>query len=121
MRIVIALGGNALQKPGEPLTMANQQRNVRIAATALAPIIGKHDVIITHGSGPQIGLLAYQAAALNGAESTPSQLIYATPKDPNSESQQSVINYYQSPGKAKVSCFISLIGSLFGGHEKNMN
>ena len=77
MRIVIALGGNALQKPGEPLTMANQQRNVRIAATALAPIIEKHDVIITHGSGPQIGLLAYQAAALNGGESTPLDVLDA--------------------------------------------
>jgi carbamate kinase len=64
MRIVFALGGNALLRPGEALTAANQARNIRIVAEALAPIcIAGHEVVITHGNGPQVGLLALQAAA----------------------------------------------------------
>ena len=62
MRIVIALGGNALLHRGEPLTAANQRRNVKIAAEALAPIAQEHELIITHGNGPQVGLLALQDA-----------------------------------------------------------
>lgn len=63
MRIVIALGGNALLRRGEPPTAANQRRNVRIAAGALAPIARRHDLVISHGNGPQVGLLALQGAA----------------------------------------------------------
>jgi carbamate kinase len=64
MRIVFALGGNALLRRGEALTAGNQARNIRIAAEALAPIcVAGHEVIITHGNGPQVGLLALQAAA----------------------------------------------------------
>jgi carbamate kinase len=64
MRIVAALGGNALLKRGEGLTAANQRANVKIAARALAPIIrDDHQLIITHGNGPQVGLLALQAAS----------------------------------------------------------
>jgi carbamate kinase len=62
-RIVIALGGNALLKRGEPLTVANQRENVRVAARAIAPVTANHDVVISHGNGPQVGLLALQAAA----------------------------------------------------------
>ncbi len=63
MRIVAALGGNALSRRGEPLTVANQRANVEIAVRALAPIIlDGHQLIITHGNGPQVGLLALQAA-----------------------------------------------------------
>ena len=63
MRIVAALGGNALLKRGEPMTAANQGANVKLAATALAPLIlDGHQLIITHGNGPQVGLLALQAA-----------------------------------------------------------
>jgi carbamate kinase len=63
MRIVAALGGNALLKRGEPMTAANQRANVKVAAHALAPLILKgHQLIITHGNGPQVGLLALQAA-----------------------------------------------------------
>lgn len=61
MRIVVALGGNALLLRGEKLNATNQRRNVRKAAKQLMPIIeAGHDLIITHGSGPQIGLLALQ-------------------------------------------------------------
>jgi carbamate kinase len=60
MRIVVALGGNALLKRGEPLTAYNQRINVRLAAEAIAPLCDKHQVIISHGNGPQVGLLAMQ-------------------------------------------------------------
>jgi carbamate kinase len=64
MRIVVALGGNALLKRGEPLTEANQRANVRRAADALAPLCSdNNEIIITHGNGPQVGLLALQSAA----------------------------------------------------------
>ena len=63
MRIVVALGGNALLRPGEPLTAARQRENVRSAARRLAPIAEHHDLVITHGNGPQVGMLASQAAA----------------------------------------------------------
>ena len=64
MRIVAALGGNAFLKRGEALSSANQRVNVKAAAVALAPIIRDgHELIITHGNGPQVGLLALQAAS----------------------------------------------------------
>lgn len=64
MRIVVALGGNALLKRGEPMTAANQRANVAGAAAALATLAAAgHELIITHGNGPQVGLLALQAAA----------------------------------------------------------
>jgi carbamate kinase len=60
MRLVIALGGNALLRRGEPMTAQTQRANVRLAAQALAPIVSNNQVVITHGNGPQIGLLALQ-------------------------------------------------------------
>jgi carbamate kinase len=64
MRIVVALGGNALLVRGEPLTAENQRRNVRRAAQALALLAqAGHSLVVTHGNGPQVGLLALQAAA----------------------------------------------------------
>lgn len=62
-RIVVALGGNALLRRGEPLTAEAQRRNARLAAEALAPLAARHDLVITHGNGPQVGLLALQSAA----------------------------------------------------------
>ena len=63
MRIVVALGGNALLRRGEPMTADNQRANVRTAARALAPIAREHELVITHGNGPQVGLLELQAQA----------------------------------------------------------
>jgi carbamate kinase len=64
MRIVAALGGNALLRRGEPLTDAHQRANVRRAAAALAPLCAAgYELIVTHGNGPQVGLLALQSAA----------------------------------------------------------
>ncbi|MFC3180534.1 carbamate kinase [Cypionkella sinensis] len=63
MRIVIALGGNALLKHGEPMTYQAQRTNVRIAARALADLAKDHQIIVAHGNGPQVGLMALQAAS----------------------------------------------------------
>jgi len=63
MRILVALGGNALLRRGEPMTAENQRKNVRIAAEALAPLCREHQLVISHGNGPQVGLLALQGAA----------------------------------------------------------
>ncbi|MFM2129744.1 MAG: carbamate kinase [Pseudomonadota bacterium] len=62
MRVVAALGGNALLRRGEPLSPEAQRRNVAAAARAIAEIAESHDVVVTHGNGPQVGLLALQAA-----------------------------------------------------------
>ena len=63
MRIVVALGGNALLKRGEPMTYDAQRTNVRIAAVALADLAKDHQIIVAHGNGPQVGLMALQAAS----------------------------------------------------------
>ena len=63
MRIVVALGGNALLKRGEPMTYEAQRTNVRIAAVALADLARDHEIIVAHGNGPQVGLMALQAAS----------------------------------------------------------
>jgi carbamate kinase len=63
MRVVIALGGNALLRRGQPMTEQNQRDNVKVAVRSLAAIAREHHLVITHGNGPQVGLLALQAAA----------------------------------------------------------
>src|SRR5512134_1875871 len=63
MRVVAALGGNALLQRGEPPEAELQRRNVEGAARALADLAQRHELVITHGNGPQVGLLALQAAA----------------------------------------------------------
>ncbi len=63
MRIIVALGGNALLKRGEPMTAEVQRKNVKTAAQSLAPVANKHQLVISHGNGPQVGLLALQQAA----------------------------------------------------------
>jgi carbamate kinase len=75
MRIVIALGGNALLKRGEPPTMQVQRRNARMAAQAIAEIAPGNELILTHGNGPQIGLLALQNPA--GSEPVPLDVLNA--------------------------------------------
>lgn len=62
-RAVIALGGNALLRRGEPLEAENQARAARAAAAALARVAGEHQLIVTHGNGPQVGLLALMSDA----------------------------------------------------------
>jgi len=71
MRIVIALGGNALLRRSDPMTTEVQRRNVKIAAEAIAPLAAEHTIVVAHGNGPQVGLLALQAEAYSGAEPYP--------------------------------------------------
>ena len=77
MRIVAALGGNALLRRGQPLTAENQRANVAIAARALLPIALQHTLILTHGNGPQVGLLALQNAAYRPDEHYPLDILDA--------------------------------------------
>jgi carbamate kinase len=77
MRIVVALGGNALLRRGEPMTAAAQRANVRIAAEALAAIYPGNELVVTHGNGPQVGLLALQGNAYNPDEAYPLDVLGA--------------------------------------------
>jgi carbamate kinase len=77
MRVVAALGGNALLRRGEPLTAENQRANIRVAARALLPIALEHDLVLTHGNGPQVGLLALQNAAYHPDELYPLDILDA--------------------------------------------
>ena len=77
MRIVIALGGNALLKRGEPMTADIQRINIRSAARALSPLVQEHELVLSHGNGPQVGLLALQAAAYTGVEPYPLDVLDA--------------------------------------------
>jgi len=77
MRIVVALGGNALLKRGEPMTADVQRKNVKTAAQALAPLAKQHQLVIAHGNGPQVGLLALQASAYKEVEAYPLDVLGA--------------------------------------------
>jgi carbamate kinase len=77
MRVVAALGGNALLRRGEPLTAENQRANARIACKALAPVALEHELVISHGNGPQVGLLALQGSAYTEVDPYPLDLLGA--------------------------------------------
>jgi carbamate kinase len=77
VRVVVALGGNALLRRGEPLTAENQRANARAACEALAPIAEEHELVISHGNGPQVGLLALQGAAYTDVPGYPLDLLGA--------------------------------------------
>jgi carbamate kinase len=77
MRVVVALGGNALLKRGEPMTADVQRRNVKTAAPALAAVASKHQLVLSHGNGPQVGLLALQGAAYPEVEAYPLDVLGA--------------------------------------------
>ena len=77
MRILVALGGNALLRRGEPMTADVQRANVRVAATALAEIQPGNELVITHGNGPQVGLLALQDAAYDPENDFPLDVLGA--------------------------------------------
>jgi carbamate kinase len=63
MRIVIALGGNALLQRNQPMTEGQQRQNVKVAVSQIAQIAPGNELVIAHGNGPQVGLLALQGAA----------------------------------------------------------
>ena len=77
MRVVVALGGNALLRRGQPMTTENQRANVRVACDHLAPIAEHHELIISHGNGPQIGLLALEEAAYEEVPEAPLDVLGA--------------------------------------------
>ena len=77
MRIVIALGGNALLRRSDPMTIEVQRRNVAIAAEAIAPLAAEHSIVVVHGNGPQVGLLSLQAESYQGAEPYPLDVLDA--------------------------------------------
>lgn len=77
MMLVVALGGNALLQRDQPLTAENQLENIRRAAAQLARVAANHDLVLTHGNGPQVGLLALQAAAYVQVEAYPLDVLGA--------------------------------------------
>ena len=77
MLVVAALGGNALQRRGQPLEAEVAERNAKLAAGALAEIARQHRLVVTHGNGPQIGLLALQSEAYRDVRSYPLDLLGA--------------------------------------------
>jgi carbamate kinase len=76
-RLVVALGGNALLRRGEPLTAEIHRRHAAEAMAAVAEIAATHDVVLTHGNGPQVGLLALQASAYDDVPPYPLDVLGA--------------------------------------------
>jgi carbamate kinase len=87
MRIVAALGGNALLERGEKPDAVIQRRHVRAAAAALAPLAAEHELVICHGNGPQVGMLAIES------ESDP-ELSEPYPLDALGAQTQGLIGYW---------------------------
>jgi carbamate kinase len=77
VRVVVALGGNALLKRGDPMTAEVQRANVRTAAQSIASVAASHQLVLSHGNGPQVGLLALQAAAYEDVEAYPLDVLGA--------------------------------------------
>ena len=77
MRIVVALGGNALLRRGEPMTADNQRANIRVATEQIAKIHPGNELVIAHGNGPQVGLLSLQAAAYTSVSPYPLDVLGA--------------------------------------------
>jgi carbamate kinase len=77
VRVVVALGGNALLQRGQPMTAEMQRQNIRVAAEQLAPVAAEHELVISHGNGPQVGLLSLQASAYEAVEAYPLDVLGA--------------------------------------------
>ena len=77
MLVIVALGGNALLRRDEPADVESQRRNVAVAVRAIAALADAHDVVVTHGNGPQIGLLALQGEAYREVRSYPLDVLGA--------------------------------------------
>jgi carbamate kinase len=75
--IVVALGGNALLRRSEPMTADVQRGNVRTAARVIAPLTAEHRVVVAHGNGPQVGLLALQAVSYTAVTPYPLDVLGA--------------------------------------------
>jgi carbamate kinase len=77
MLVVVALGGNALLRRGQALGVANQRHNIAEAVDMLAELTAEHRIVVTHGNGPQVGLLALQAEAYRGTAPYPLDVLGA--------------------------------------------
>lgn len=77
MRIVVALGGNALLRRGAPMTVAGQRAAIAAAAEPLARLAIGHELVVSHGNGPQVGLLALQAASYDEVSEYPFDVLDA--------------------------------------------
>ena len=77
MRVVVALGGNALLRRGQALNAENQRENIRVAAQHLASVHEDHELVIAHGNGPQVGLLALMDAAYTAVDPYPLDVLGA--------------------------------------------
>ena len=77
MRIVVALGGNAMLRRGQALSAENQRENIRSAAAGLAAVGREHELVIAHGNGPQVGLLALMDAHYRAVEPYPLDVLGA--------------------------------------------
>lgn len=76
-RLVVALGGNALLRRGQPLEAEIQRANLRGAARAIADLAVENELVLTHGNGPQVGLLALEADAYQDVEPYPLDVLGA--------------------------------------------
>jgi carbamate kinase len=77
VRVVVALGGNALLRRGQALSADNQRANARAACQALAPVALEHELVVSHGNGPQVGLLALQGSAYTAVDTYPLDVLGA--------------------------------------------
>jgi carbamate kinase len=77
VRVVVALGGNALLRRGQALSADNQRENARAACAALAPLALDHELVVSHGNGPQVGLLALQGSAYTAVDTYPLDVLGA--------------------------------------------
>jgi carbamate kinase len=77
VRVVVALGGNALLRRGQALSADNQRENARAACKALAQVALEHELVVSHGNGPQVGLLALQGSAYTAVDTYPLDVLGA--------------------------------------------
>lgn len=77
MRVVVALGGNALARRGDPISAEKLRQNIQVNAAALAQVARDHELVVTHGNGPQVGLLALQDLAYPGVPPYPLDILGA--------------------------------------------
>ena len=77
MRVVVALGGNALLRRGAPMTVAGQRAALAAASEPLARLAVDHELVVSHGNGPQVGLLALQAASYDHVSEYPFDVLGA--------------------------------------------
>lgn len=94
MRVVAALGGNALLRRGESADADVQRRNVAVAVEALAALAAEHELVVTHGNGPQVGLLALEAEAYKAVRPYPLDVLGAE--------SEGMIGYLLEQGLANV-------------------